>query len=231
MGRRTILIGIFMDLIKFCKKCDIALTPIIRSGKRLLCKPCRVKQVSIYNSNNKEKRRIRTNERMRTSGRVKQYPCGICSKPCYKKYALAFCSDKCRFFHYVEITATCWLWKGAINRDGYGKLCFKGNNTAPAHRVSYELFKTDIPQDMHVCHTCDITSCVNPAHLWIGTTQDNKMDQLIKDRGGIKLKAKDVLEIRELHSKGKGSQSLANLYGVTCGTISSIIKRRVWNHI
>ena len=219
-----------MDMIKSCKKCNISLTNEIRSGKRLLCKPCRVKVVVDYQRNNAPARRNYINERARRIGKVRKYPCETCSSLCYKKYASAFCGDKCRFLHYVNKTDSCWIWSGNKNRRGYGASCINSARIS-AHRMSYELFIGPVPKDMYVCHTCDIPSCVNPAHLWIGTTQDNKIDQLKKDRGGVKLKERDVLEIRNLYSKGKGSQALAYLYNVTCGTISSIIKRRIWKHI
>lgn len=216
---------------KSCKKCSLILAPENRAGRRLMCKPCRVEQTTEYRKNNLERCRERVNRWTRKTGRVKEYPCEICSKMCYKKYARAFCSDKCRFFSHVEVTATCWLWKGGRNRRGYGKTCLGGNSNATAHRVAYELFKAPIPEDKHVLHTCDNPSCVNPAHLWIGTTQDNKADQIRKDRGGMKLKAEDVIEIRRLNLQGMGSQAIAYLYKVACSTISNIIKRRVWKHI
>lgn len=216
---------------KICKHCNILLTLDNRSGKRLLCKPCRVKQVSLYNADHIEQRRMRVNCWARRIGKVKEYPCVTCSNPCYKKYSLAFCSDKCRLLFYVEKTATCWIWKGATNRRGYGKICFKGNKTAGAHRVSYELFTGEIPEDKYVCHSCDNPRCVNPDHLWVGSAQDNKMDQINKGRGSRKLTESDVIEIRNLSDKGLGSQRLAYLYRVTCGLISNIIKRRIWKHI
>jgi hypothetical protein len=222
-------------MFKPCKKCNVMLdennAAKIPNGYRRICKSCRSKQVIEYQKNNRSKRRAYANQYARKVGKVKQYPCMTCNELCYKKYAHAFCSDKCRFMHYVKITSSCWFWIGTKNRRGYGKMCFQGNTTTPAHRVSYQLFKGKIEGNLLVCHTCDVPSCVNPDHLWLGTTQDNKKDQIIKGRIGKKLNEKDVLEIRKLYDNSIGSNTIAKLFNVTCGTISSIVKRRVWKHI
>lgn len=216
---------------KKCKICDRALDINIRAGKHLMCRPCKSKKQVLHDKNNVERKRAYANEYARRIGRVKEYPCEICSRPCFKKYAKAFCSDKCRFLSHIDITNSCWLWKSAVNRGGYGKTCFRGNNHDTSHRVSYKLFKGPIPEEMWVLHTCDIPLCVNPSHLFLGTTQDNKKDQISKDRGGIKLKEVDVIEIRKMYEQGVGSQEIAYIYRVACSTISNIVKRRIWKHV
>lgn len=219
-------------LDKRCKFCDLILTPEIRAAPRLSCKPCRSREVVEWVARNVDKRLAYANEYARRIGKVKQYPCETCSAPCYKKYAKAFCTDKCRFLSHVEIADNCWLWKSGKNRRGYGKTCFKGNNNSTAHRMAYELFTGSIPEGLGVLHRCDTPSCVKPEHLFTGTVQDNKRDQLDKDRGGRKLRNADILEIRKLYDYGDiGSQAIANIYNVTCSTISLIGKRRTWRHI
>lgn len=219
-----------------CKNCEISLTvdnvSMATPKKfRAICKSCRSKAVMTYQKSIPEKRRAYATQFARSSGRVRQYPCITCSALCYKVYAKAFCSPMCRFMSYVTKTDGCWLWIGCKNRRGYGKICFEGNIHATAHRVSYQLFKGPIVDDLYVCHTCDNPSCVNPEHLWLGTTQDNKVDQLKKDRGGVKLKADNVLEIRKMYSEGVGSVAISRIFDVACSTISNIAKRRVWKHI
>lgn len=223
-------------MFRLCNKCDVTLTTetaIKLPGGyfRRICKKCRSKSVMEYQKKNVDHRRAYANEYARRTGRVKEYPCLTCSVLCYKVYAKAFCSDKCRFMSYVSIADDCWLWIGAKNRRGYGKLCFQGNKHDTAHRVAFKLFNGPISDDLFVCHTCDNPSCVKPGHLWLGTTQDNKKDQISKGRGGVKLTEKDVLQIRKLYENKVGSMLISRLFNVTCGTISSIAKRRVWKHI
>jgi len=223
-------------MFKPCKNCNVMLneenvskaSPTIY---RRICKSCRSRSVVEYQKSNIAKRREYRNRWARVTGLVKQYPCITCSNLCYKVSAKAFCSDKCRFMHYVKITESCWTWTGAKNSRGYGIFNFKGIRAAFSHRVSYELFNGPIKDSLLVCHTCDRPECVKPAHLWLGTTQENKVDQLNKDRGGIKLKSKDVLEIRRLYENDIGSNTLAKLFNVTCSTISNIVKRRIWKHV
>ena len=86
-----------------------------------------------------------------------------------------------RFLAKVRKTETCWLWKATGSRYGY----FRVNGTAlRTNRVSYTLFKGEIPAGMHVLHTCDVTLCVNPDHLFLGTHQDNMVDRDAKGRCG-----------------------------------------------
>lgn len=92
-----------------------------------------------------------------------------------------------RFWLFVErgLDADCWEWHGTLSehRPGfkYGRLRFQNKNY-DAHRVSYTLHKGPIPAGMFVCHSCDNPPCVNPAHLWLGTLQDNHKDAELKGR-------------------------------------------------
>lgn len=89
-----------------------------------------------------------------------------------------------RFWPKVLKTETCWLWQGAlVNESGYG--CFRGPNgrNVLAHRFAWELTNGPIPDGMFACHRCDVRQCVNPAHLFLGTQQDNIDDMMRKGRG------------------------------------------------
>lgn len=86
-----------------------------------------------------------------------------------------------RFWAKVDRTASCWLWTAAKTPDGYGKLgirCYMEY----AHRLSWEMHRGPIPAGMLVLHRCDTPSCVNPAHLFIGTQFDNMQDMVAKGR-------------------------------------------------
>ena len=79
-----------------------------------------------------------------------------------------------------EPNSGCWLWLAALDTSGYGKFNMAGRILG-AHRVSWELHQGSIPEGKNVLHTCDIPSCVNPNHLYIGTQKDNAKD--MHDRG------------------------------------------------
>lgn len=82
----------------------------------------------------------------------------------------------------INETTACWEWKGGTNNIGYGFIR-DGKRMRTAHRVSYEIHNnTTIPKYMCVCHTCDNTLCVNPAHLWLGTRKQNYDDMVKKGR-------------------------------------------------
>lgn len=72
------------------------------------------------------------------------------------------------FWARVEKTPTCWLWRGAIKPNGYGRL-----NNDYAHRISYRLAELEIPAGLHLDHLCRVRHCVNPAHLEPVTPQEN----------------------------------------------------------
>lgn len=76
----------------------------------------------------------------------------------------------------------CWLWPGKRTRDGYGRCSLSKYGDERAHRVAYALWYAEAPGDLHVCHTCDTPLCVNPTHLWLGTSRDNNIDCVIKGR-------------------------------------------------
>jgi hypothetical protein len=66
-------------------------------------------------------------------------------------------------------TETCWLWKGARqNAKGYGS--YFGRS---AHRVAYEHYVGEIPDGLHVLHSCDVRNCVNPSHLRLVSNEEN----------------------------------------------------------
>ena len=53
----------------------------------------------------------------------------------------------------------CWLWTGAINKEGYGVYDGKA-----AHRVVYESERGPIPDGLMLDHRCRNRACVSPMH-------------------------------------------------------------------
>lgn len=80
----------------------------------------------------------------------------------------------------IQTSDGCWEWTGE-RRGGYGRVCINGKKIQ-AHRLSYSVFVGDVPPEMFVCHRCDNPCCLNPTHLFLGTTQDNMDDCRRKNR-------------------------------------------------
>lgn len=88
-----------------------------------------------------------------------------------------------RIFHNID---GCWIWSdGLLSNKGYGILPRKHQlvvKEARAHRLSFRLFHGRIDSGKVICHKCDVTSCVNPEHLFQGTQKDNMDDMINKGR-------------------------------------------------
>lgn len=129
----------------------------------------------------------------------------------------------------------CWLWIGAIQKNGYGNMTIGERSPMGAHRISYMIHFGDIPKGLYVCHKCDVKRCVNPNHLFLGTNKDNLKDMREKGRsqrgtknGGSKLTPKDVRKIRTLLKKGIKQAKISKMYGVAQNTISRINTGQKW---
>ena len=135
----------------------------------------------------------------------------------------------------------CWEWTAYKAKNGYGTITYDGKKRL-AHRVSVYLATGECPPaDKCVCHTCNNPSCVNPAHLYVGTMQDNINDRERACRGNpargekqgsAKLNDKKVRAIREIYALGNITcRQLARLYDVSASTIAYIIKNSTWQHV
>lgn len=118
----------------------------------------------------------------------------------------------------------CWEYSGFCNATGHGVLRF-GQRTWLAHRLAYLLCVDDIPDGMCVCHSCDNPPCVNPEHLWIGTTADNTYDMVAKKRHNRKLNDQAIAEVLQLLSQGTYHRVIAEKFGVTREAITKIANR------
>ena len=93
-------------------------------------------------------------------------------------------------------TTGCWQWQGSMQKSGkngqalYPSIFIKVGKKKSwrGNRLSYTVFKGEIPTGMSVCHHCDNTKCVNPNHLFLGTHSQNMQDKLSKNRDHNKKK-------------------------------------------
>ena len=133
----------------------------------------------------------------------------------------------------------CWEFQGCKINSGYGliKVCGTPQLT---HRVAYELWKGEIPDKLHVLHTCDNKCCVNPEHLWVGTHQDNMDDKRKKGRCArhklgklFKNKYDDdvVREVRKLREEGFSIYDIQDRTNVPKSTVYRIITREQYKEI
>ena len=139
-----------------------------------------------------------------------------------------------RFFNKVSINENgCWIWKGAKSSPGYGSFHYicNGKKHTRAHRVSWLLFIGEIPDGLNVLHKCDVISCVNPMHLFLGTQADNIMDCIQKGRPhvGYKLNKDQAMTIR--NEPILGCRKLAKIYNVDRTVIMKIRRGEIWKSI
>lgn len=135
------------------------------------------------------------------------------------------------FWEHVDRTAgpdACWPWTGAHINNGYGQLRV-GRQRILAHRLAYTLNVGDIPAGLCVLHTCDNRTCVNPAHLFLGTDGDNIRDAIAKGRLNRARLAPDRLrQVRSLHAAGLTNREIVNTTGLSYKVVHCLTSGRTY---
>jgi len=171
-------------------------------------------------------------------------------------------SDKRRFYSKIQPSTTtdCHLWTAAKDTSGYGLFRVgPWQSMVHAHRIAYMLHhNVELPDsrsgDSKTCvlHTCDVRTCCKPAHLWLGsrddntkdcarkgrivTNPDNKPPRLIGERHPrAKVTEADVQYIRSVMAEFGTSpttrKELAAMFNLSTYSIEDIARRRSWKHI
>lgn len=174
--------------------------------------------------------------------------CVSCRRVC-KRNATKYCSVECyrdaqrspsmvdRFWSKVNKTDGCWLWTGATLGRPTHKYGQFTTQAAPgkqahhyAHRVSWALAHGSVPDDMSVCHHCDVTLCVRPDHLFLGTQIDNMRDASAKGRLHVQRPRRQIVtdaqveEMIGLVQAGQKQCDVATQYGVSQTFVSLLLK-------
>lgn len=153
--------------------------------------------------------------------------------------------------HFIpEPNSGCWLWTAFIAENGYGHFCDADGENRGAHCVSWEIYRGQIPDGLHVLHTRDVRCCVNPSHLFVGTPFDNMQDAARKGRTcsgdefwsrkspekvcrGEKNTQHKLSEVQvsEIIVSPLGCRKLADRYGVSRQQIRRIVLNKAWPHV
>ena len=129
----------------------------------------------------------------------------------------------------------CWEWKGGTHKHGYGN--FKRGDHNRAHVYSYATFVGPIKKGLHVLHKCNNAKCVNPKHLYAGTSQQNMMDmaesgiQKGENNPGSAITEKIARSIIKSLPSGKKLKSIDSDHQTTIGVVRGIAYNGNWSHV
>jgi HNH endonuclease len=139
----------------------------------------------------------------------------------------------------IKLENGCWYCSAGGKEHRYGTIWFN-NQSIGNHVASYLVHRGPIPHGILVCHTCDYSRCINPAHLFLGTHKDNMADMMNKGRnalrsgelnGRAKFTPDEILKIREMLDSGHTQQEVADAFSTSQGYISELHLRKRWDHV
>ena len=151
----------------------------------------------------------------------------------------------------------CWIWHGALDRDGYATFYEKQpparfSRKVRAARWSYAHFVGPIPEGLVMDHLCRVRRCVNPKHLEPVTPRENvlrgKLPEYMRTHkpakgsrgnpgqtwsrgvgnGRARLTPEKVLAIR---ADPRSQVVIAAEYGIGQTHVSKIKSRETWKHL
>ncbi len=140
---------------------------------------------------------------------------------------------------YQKDESGCWIWIASCAGMGYGQIKLPGERRQIyAHRLSYLIHKGPLPEGKHICHTCDNPKCVNPDHLFVGTSQDNHDDMTKKKRhtygqrsATAKITEEQARQVLGMVGLGIKQNVIAKTFGLSQVQISRIKLGKRWKHL
>ena len=145
-------------------------------------------------------------------------------------------ADLSRFLRKTRLDpdSGCRLWTAGRDTNGYGIFWAQGTSWR-AHRLAWIFSHGPIEDGRCVLHRCDTPACVNLAHLFLGTFEDNTRDMVAKGRqrwGGVPASAKltkdQVRDIRKMLAGDTPQNAIAESFGVSPSASSAIRHGRLW---
>lgn len=125
----------------------------------------------------------------------------------------------------------CWIWPYCSDKNGYGQI-HSGITKSYVHRLSYKIYKGDIPKEYCVLHQCDNPPCFNPFHLYLGTPADNMLDAAKKNRLKSKITTDMAISLKhEYKYNNITKRELAYKYGLSWSHVHKIIIGERWAHL
>jgi hypothetical protein len=171
----------------------------------------------------------------------------VCGRPCANKLRKIPEADRFSALVAPADANGCRHWLAAVGRGGYGRFTGDAGRQVESHRYAFQREFGPIPIGMSICHRCDVfypvgdityRRCVEPTHLFLGTTQANLEDRDVKRRqamgersGQAKLTDEAIREMRRLRTTGWGQQKIADRFGVSQQVVSHILRRLSWKHV
>ena len=136
----------------------------------------------------------------------------------------------------VDLKTGCINWQGSKFGNGYARKWLEGK-TVLVHRLVLESkIAGFLDSGYFACHTCDNRSCINPAHLVVGTAAENTGHMIGRDRKTPRRKSipgigiLSIAQLREIQTKylsGTIKNHLAKEYGVQHETIIKILQTNI----
>lgn len=141
----------------------------------------------------------------------------------------------------VKKVGDCKIWQGAKSSRGYGSMSLGKYWSEASHRVAWAIQNGKRPPvGMHVMHSCDTPSCVNPSHLSIGTAKDNHRDCFIKGRKKVRRGSRhawsryteeQMIAAAALFAAGSTYAQISQRLCINRGTLEKTLQGRRWPHI